>query len=109
MAHGGKSAMRYSLKPRERLLVDVRVVGTLAKPRLRLYVSSGRGRITVWRGVPGSSSPRRQLGSALARHGFITIPLKRALHAGRIRLVVIAGGRVVIGARAAQRPTIRGG
>ncbi len=109
MAGGGKGAARYSLRPRQRLLVDVRVVGTLAKPRLRLYVSSGRGRITVFRGVPGSSSPRTQLGSAIAGHGFVTIPLARALHAGRIRLVLIAGSRVVIAAKAAHRPAIRAG
>jgi hypothetical protein len=109
MAGGGKGAARYSLRPRQRLLVDVRVIGTLARPTLRLYVSSGNGRITVFRGIPGTSSPRIQLGSVLARHGFVTIPLSHALHAGRIRLVLIAGSRVVIAAKAAQRPAIRAG
>ena len=109
MAGGGKSGARYSLKPRERLLVDVRVVGTLAKPKLRIFVTSGRGRISVWRDVPGSSAPRLELGSAIARHGFVTIRLRRALHAGRIRLVLIAGGRVVIAAKAPHRPAIRAG
>ena len=106
---GGSAAARYSLAPRGRLLVDVRVVGTLAKPLLRLYVHTGRGRITVWRGVPGSSAPRARLGSALARRGFMTIRLNRALHAGHIRLVLIAGGRVVIAGKGAHRPAMKTG
>jgi hypothetical protein len=106
---GGSSAARYSLKPPGRLLVDVRVVGTLVKPRLRLYVNSGRGRITVWRGVPGTSTPRTVLGSGIARHGFVMIHLNHALHAGHIRLVLIAGGRVVIAGKGGYRPAMNAG
>ena len=64
MVGGGSGASRYSLRARGRLLVDLRVVGTVRKPRLRIYVSSGRGRVTAWRGTPGSSAPRLRLGSA---------------------------------------------
>ena len=85
----GSGAARYSLKARGRLLVDLRIVGTVTKAKLRIYVSSGRGRITVWRGTPGSSAPRLRLGSALVRRGYVTIPLSRTFHAGRVRLVLI--------------------
>lgn len=109
MVGGGKGAARYALKARGRLLVDLRVVGTLPKARLRLYVSGGRGRITIWRGTPGSSAPKLRLGSALARRGFVTIKLRRTLHAGRIRLVLVAGSRVEVVAKGAHRPVITSG
>jgi hypothetical protein len=103
---GGTGAARYSLNARTRLLLDVQVVGTLRKAKLRLYLSTGRGRITVWRGTPGTSSPRLRLGSHLARPGFVTIPLNSALHAGRIRLVLIPSGRTVIVGKGANRPSM---
>jgi hypothetical protein len=106
---GGSGAARYSLKARTRLLVDLRVVGTMARAELRLYLSSGRGRITVWRGTPGSSAPRLRLGSGLARPGFVTIRLNRSLHAGRIRLVLIPSGRVVVVGEGARRPSMKTG
>ena len=109
MAGNGRKAARYALAGPARLLVDLRVVGTLRKPKLRVYVRSGRGRITVWRGTPGSSTPRLRLGSALARHGYVTIRLSRALHTGRIRLVLIASGRVVIVGTEARKPTMKAG
>ena len=73
---------------------------------LRLYIKSGRGRITVWR---HSARPRRalRLGSALARRGWVTIRLGRTLHAGRIRLVLIASGRVVVVGTEARKPTMK--
>ena len=48
---------------------------TLERARLRLYVQSGNGRITVWRGTPGSSSTRERLHSTLVRRGCVTIAL----------------------------------
>jgi hypothetical protein len=109
MAGNGHRAARYALSGPARLLVDLRVVGTLAKPTLRLYVKSGRARITVWRGTPGSSAPRLRLGSALARRGYVTIRLGRALHSGRIRLVLIASGRIVIVNTDARKPAMKAG
>jgi hypothetical protein len=105
--HGG--AARYTVAGPARLLLDVRVVGTLSKARLRFYVQSGSGRITVWRGTPGSSSTRERLHSTLVRRGFVTIALGRSLHAGRTRLVLIAGSRVVIAASGKHKPSLRAG
>ena len=107
IAGGRTGAARYALKPRARLLVDLRVVGTVVKPRLRIHVAGGRGRITVWRGTPGSSAPRTRLGSAVVRRGFVTVRLSRTLHSGRIRLVLIPGGRVVITGAGARAPAIK--
>jgi hypothetical protein len=59
-----------------------------------LKAAARRGRMTVWRGTPGSSSPRERLHSALARHGYVTIKLNRMLPAGRTRLVLIASDDV---------------
>jgi hypothetical protein len=109
MVGGGSGAARYSLKARGRLLVDLRVFGTIKKPRLRIWVASGRGRVTVWRGTPGSSSPRLRLGSSLVRHGYVTIRLNRAFHAGRSRLVLIAGRHVVIVGTGAHKPAMKAG
>ena len=109
MVGGGSGASRYSLRARGRLLVDLRIVGTVRKPRLRIYVNSGRGRVTAWRGTPGSSAPRLRLGSALVRKGYVTIRLNRTFYAGRSRLVLIAGGRVVIVAKGAHKPSMRAG
>ena len=109
MVGGGSGAARYSLEARGRLLVDLRVVGTVRKPRLRIYVTSGRGRVTVWRGTPGSSAPRLRLGSALVRRGYVTVRLNRTFHAGRSRLVLIAGGRVVIVGKGAHKPSMKAG
>ena len=109
MVGGGSGAARYSLKARGRLLVDLRVIGTVKKPRLRIWVPSGRGRVTVWRGTPGSSSPRLRLGSSLVRHGYVTIKLNRAFHAGRSRLVLIAGRHVVIVGKGAHKPSMKSG
>jgi hypothetical protein len=106
-SHGG--AARYSLAGSDRLLLDVRVVGTLPKAALRVYVQSGKGRITVWRGTPGSSSPRQRLHSSLTRHGFVTIHLGRTLHAGHTRLVLIASDRMVIVGSGKHKPSIRAG
>ena len=39
MVGGGSGAARYSLKARGRLLVDLRVIGTVKKPRLRIWVA----------------------------------------------------------------------
>jgi hypothetical protein len=109
MVGGGRRAARYSLAGRARLLLDLRVIGTLPKAELRLYLQRGKGRITVWRGVPGSSAPRLRLHSALARRGYVTIHLGRSLHAGRIRLVLIVSGRMVIVATGKHKPAIRAG
>jgi hypothetical protein len=109
MAGSGRTAARYTLARPRRLLLDLRVVGDLPKAKLRLYVQSGRGRITVWRGTPGSSATRLRLGSALVRRGFVTIDLHRTLHAGRIRLVLIASRRVVIVATHKREPRVRAG
>jgi hypothetical protein len=109
MVGGGSGASRYSLRARGRLLVDLRIVGTVSKPRLRIYVNSGRGRVTAWRGTPGSSAPRLRLGSALVRKGYVTIRLNRTFYAGRSRLVLIAGGRVVIDAKGSHKPSMRAG
>jgi hypothetical protein len=109
LAGSGKSSARYSLKARARLLVDLHVTGTISNAKLRLYVASGRTRITVWRGIPGTSAPRLRLGSVLARRGFVSIRLSRPLHAGRIRLVVIPSARVVIVGKGANGPTVRAG
>lgn len=100
---------RYTLRARTRLLVDLRVIGTIEKGSLRVYVSSGSTRLTLWRGTPGSSSTRLRLGSALARHGYVAIRLSHALHAGRIRLVVIASGRVVVAGAGAHGPEMQSG
>lgn len=102
-------AARYNVAGSARLLIDVRVIGTLAKAKLRFWVQSGTGRITIWRGTPGSSSPRERLHSGLSRHGFVTIPLGQSLHAGRTRLVLIAGGHVVIVASGKHKPSLRAG
>ena len=109
LAGKSKRTARYSLAGRARLLIDVRIQGTLQKAKLRLYVKSGRGRITVWRGTPGSSAPRTQLGSKLARRGYVTINLKRALHAGRVRFVVIASGHLVVMGNGAHKPKLKAG
>ena len=79
------------------------------RPSLRLYVQSGRGASRVWRGTPGSSSPRLRLASALARHGYVTIHLGRTLHAGRIRLVLITSGHMVIVGTGKHKPSIEPG
>ena len=85
------------------------MVGTLPKARLRVYVQNGKGRITVWRGVPGSSTPRLRLHSALVRHGYVTINLGRTFHSGRIRLVLITSGRMVVVATGKHQPSIKAG
>ncbi|MDP9258886.1 MAG: hypothetical protein M3Q31_20380 [Actinomycetota bacterium] len=105
--HGG--AARYSLTGPARLLLDLRVIGTLPKAVLRVYVQNGKGRITVWRGVPGSSTPRQRLHSALVRHGYVTIHLGRTFHSGRIRLVLITSGRMVVVATGKHQPSIKAG
>jgi hypothetical protein len=102
-------ATSYRLKARSRLLIDLRVIGTVSKGKLRIYVSSGGTRLTLWRGTPGSSSPRLRLGSALARHGYVSIRLNRTLHAGRIRLVLIASGKVVVVGKGAHEPALQPG
>jgi hypothetical protein len=107
MAGGGSGSQRYALKPRGRLLVDLSVIGTVAKGKLRIYFNSGRGRITVWRGTPASSAPRVRLGSAVVRPGYVTVLLSRTLHTGRIRLVLIPGASVVIAAKGAHRPAVK--
>ena len=109
LAGKSKRTARYSLAGRARLLVDMRIQGTLQKTKLRLYVKSGRGRITVWRGTPGSSSPRLRLGSRLAKHGYVTINLKRTLHSGRVRFVVIASGHLVVMGTGAHKPKLKVG
>jgi hypothetical protein len=110
---GGKKArsgaLHYALGGRARLLVDVRIVGTVPKAKLRLYVKGGRGRITIWRGTPGSSATRLRLGSALARPGYVTVNLKRALHTGRVRLVVIASGHLTLAGSGAHKPKMKAG
>jgi hypothetical protein len=100
---------RYSLAGPARLLLDLRVIGTLPKAVLRVYVENGKGRITVWRGVPGSSAPRQRLHSALVRHGYVTIHLGRTFHSGRIRLVLITSGRMVVVATGKHEPSIKAG
>jgi hypothetical protein len=102
-------AARYAINGPARLLLDVRIVGTLKKAKLRVYVESGKGRITVWRGTPGSSAPRERLHSAVVRHGWVTIKLNRTLHPGRTRLVLIASNRMVIMAKGAHKPSMRAG
>ena len=109
MAGESKKAARYKLGGQARLLVDVRIVGTVAKSKLRLYVTSGRGRITLWRGTPGSSAPRLRLASALVRHGYVTIHLTRALHPGRVRFVVIASKHIVVTGTGAHKPKMKVG
>ena len=104
-----KSAARYSLKARARLLVDLHVTGTIGKAKLRIYVRSGHTRITLWRGVPGTSAPRVRLGSALARPGYVSIKLSRALHSGRIRLVLIPSGKMVVVGKGKNEPTVKVG
>jgi hypothetical protein len=106
-ARGG--AARYSLAGPARLLLDLRVIGTLPKAVLRVYVQNGKGRITAWRGVPGSSSPRERLHSALVRHGYVTIHLGRTFHSGRIRLVLITSGRMVVVGTGKHQPSIKAG
>jgi hypothetical protein len=76
---------------------------------LRVYVPHGKGRITAWRGVPGSSSPRERLNSALVRHGYVTIHLGRTFHSGRIRLVLITSGRMVVVGTGKHKPSIKAG
>jgi hypothetical protein len=100
---------RYSLAGPARLLLDLRVIGTLPKAVLRVYVQNGKGRITVWRGVPGSSAPRQRLHSALVRHGYVTIRLGRTFHSGRIRLVLITSGRMVVVGTGKHEPSIKAG
>jgi hypothetical protein len=104
-----KSAARYSLKARARLLVDLHVTGTISKAKLRIYVRSGRTRVTVWRGVPGTSAPRVRLGSAIARRGFVNIRLSGTLHTGRIRLVLITSGKLVVVGKGKNEPTMKVG
>jgi chitodextrinase len=99
-------AARYAINGPARLLLDVRIVGDLKKAKLRVYVQSGKGRITVWRGTPGSSAPRERLHSALARHGWVTIKLNRTLHPGRTRLVLIASNRMVIAGKGLHKPSM---
>ena len=99
-------AARYAINGPARLLLDVRIVGDLKKAKLRVYVQSGKGRITVWRGTPGSSAPRERLHSALARHGWVTIKLNRTLHPGRTRLVLIASNRMVIAGKGPHKPSM---
>jgi hypothetical protein len=106
-AHGG--AARYSLAGPARLLLDLHVIGTLPKAVLRVYVQKGKGRITAWRGVPGSSFPRQRLHSALVRHGYVTIHLGRTFHSGRIRLVLITSGRMVVVGTGKHEPSIKAG
>jgi hypothetical protein len=106
---GRAIASRYSLKGSARLLLDLRVSGTLAHARLRLYVPSGKGRITVWRGVPGSSAPRQRLHSAVVHHGWVTVKLGRAFHRGRIRLVLITSGRMVVVGTGKHKPSLKAG
>jgi hypothetical protein len=108
---GGKraAASRYSLSGPARLLLDLRVTGTLPKAVLRVYVQNGKGRITAWRGVPGSSSPRERLHSSLVRHGYVTIHLGRTFHSGRIRLVLITSGRMVVVGTGKHKPSIKAG
>jgi hypothetical protein len=106
---GGKRAARYALTGPARLLVDIRVVGTLAHAKLHLHLKSGNGRITVWRGTPGSSAPRLRLGSSLTHAGLVTVRLNRTLHAGHIRLVLVAGGHVVILTSGKNKPSVRAG
>ena len=74
-------------------------------------MQSGSGRITVWRGTPGSSSPRERLHSTLVRSTATSrSTLGRSLHAGRMRLVLIASGsRVVIAASGKHKPTLEAG
>ena len=108
-ASAAAARARYSLAGPARLLLDVRIVGTLRKAVLRIYVQSGKGRITVWRGTPASSSPRERLHSALSRHGYVSIHLGRTLHAGRTRLVLIASGRMVIVGSGRHKPSLRAG
>ena len=72
-------------------------------------MKSGRGRITVWRGTPGSSAVRTRLGSKLARRGYVTVSLKRALHAGRVRFVVIASDHLVVMGNGARKPKMKAG
>ena len=57
-------ASRYAINGPARLLLDVRIVGDLKKAKLRVYVQSGKGRITVWRGTPG---PRRRASGCTRR------------------------------------------
>jgi hypothetical protein len=102
-------AARYSLAGSARLLLDLRVIGTVPKARLRLYVESGSGRITVWRGIPGTSATRQLLNSALTRRGYVTINLGRALHAGHIRLVLVASKRMVIVGTGGRKPSMSAG
>ncbi|HEX4344126.1 MAG TPA: hypothetical protein VHZ31_01050 [Solirubrobacteraceae bacterium] len=109
LAGHGKAAAIYSLKARERLLVDLHVFGTIAKAKLRLHVKRGHSRITVWRGTPGSSAPRTRLGSAVSHAGVVSVTLARTLHTGRIRLVLIASGKVVVVGKGSQRPAVKAG
>jgi hypothetical protein len=106
LAGKSKRTARYSLAGRARLLIDVRVQGTLQEPKLRLYVKSGHGRVTVWRGTPGSSAPRLRLGSKLARRGYVTVDLRRALHAGRLRFVVIASDHLTVMGDGVHQPKL---
>jgi hypothetical protein len=106
---GRAIASRYSLKGSARLLLDLRVSGTIGHAHLRLYVPSGKGRITVWRGVPGSSAPRQRLHSAVVHHGWVTVKLGRAFHRGRIRLVLITSGRMVVIGTGKHKPSLRAG
>jgi hypothetical protein len=108
---GGRrgGAASYSLKGSARLLLDLRVVGTLPKALLRIYVQNGKGRITVWRGTPAASAPKERLSSSLVRHGYVAIHLGRTLHAGRIRLVLITSGPMVIVGRGKHKPSMTSG
>jgi hypothetical protein len=109
LAGGGKTSARYSLKAQARLLIDLRVIGTINTATLHLYVNSGRTHLTLWRGTPGTSATRLRIGSAVARRGLVTIKLNRALHAGHIRLVLIPSAKVVIVAKGAQAPAVKAG
>ncbi len=106
--HGG--AARYSLAGPARLLLDVRIVGTLQKAKLRA-LRAERPAVASRSGAARRARPRRASGlhSTLVRHGFVTIKLNRALHAGRTRLVLIASSRVVIAGNGAHKPTMQAG
>ncbi len=105
-----RGAARYSLAGRARLLLDVRVVGTAAEgqaaplraERPRAHHGLARHAGLVRRRASGSAP-------ALARHGYVTITLNRALHAGRMRLVLIASDHVVIVGNGAHKPTMQAG
>ena len=93
--HGG--AARYSLAGPARLLLDLESSARCRKAKLRVYVQSGRGRITVWRGIARLvvAAPAAPLRARASRLRDDRTSAAR-FHAGRIRLVLIASGRMVI-------------